>query len=58
MGKIILVTGGARSGKSAFAEKLALKLGDGRAAYIATAQIFDSEPAYRVKIHQARRGDI
>ena len=58
LGKIILITGGARSGKSTFAEKLALKLGDGRAAYIATAQIFDSEPAYRVKIHQARRGDI
>ncbi len=57
LGKIILVTGGARSGKSAFAEKLALKLGDGRAAYIATAQIFDSELAYRVELHQARRGD-
>ena len=56
MGKIILVTGGARSGKSSFAEKLALKLGDGRAAYIATAQIFDSEMAYRVKIHKERRG--
>ena len=57
MGKIILVTGGARSGKSSFAEKLALKLGEGRAAYIATAQIFDDEMAYRIKIHQARRGD-
>ncbi|MBR0287921.1 MAG: bifunctional adenosylcobinamide kinase/adenosylcobinamide-phosphate guanylyltransferase, partial [Selenomonadaceae bacterium] len=41
MGKIILVTGGARSGKSSFAEKLALKIGNGHAAYIATAQIFD-----------------
>ena len=30
MGKIILITGGARSGKSSFAEKLALKLGNGR----------------------------
>ena len=56
MGKIILVTGGARSGKSSFAEKLALKLGNGRAAYIATAQIFDDEMAYRVKIHKERRG--
>mgnify|MGYP002622000533 CR=1 FL=1 len=56
MGKIILVTGGARSGKSKFAEELALKLGEGRAAYIATAQIFDSEMAERVKIHKSRRG--
>lgn len=56
MGKIILVTGGARSGKSSFAEKLALKLGDGRAAYIATAQIFDDEMNFRVKLHQSRRG--
>ena len=57
MGRIILVTGGARSGKSSFAEKLALKIGDGRAAYIATAQIFDKEMDFRIKLHQARRGD-
>ena len=57
MGKIFLVTGGARSGKSSFAEKLALKLGGGRAAYIATAQIFDDEMTYRIKLHQQRRGD-
>lgn len=57
MSKIILVTGGARSGKSSFAEKLALKCGGGRAAYIATAQIFDDEMAYRVKVHRSRRGD-
>ena len=56
MGKIILVTGGARSGKSSFAEKLALKIGEGRAAYIATAQIFDDEMNFRVKLHQSRRG--
>ncbi len=57
MGKIILVTGGARSGKSSFAEKLALKIGNGRSAYIATAQIFDEEMNFRVKCHKARRGD-
>ena len=57
MGKMILVTGGARSGKSSFAEKLALKIGNGRAAYIATAQIFDDEMNFRVKLHQARRGE-
>ena len=57
MGKIILVTGGARSGKSSFAEKLALKIGGGRAAYIATAQIFDDEMKFRVEVHKSRRGD-
>ena len=56
MSKIILVTGGARSGKSKFAEKLALKIGNGRAAYIATAQIFDEEMKYRIKLHRERRG--
>ena len=55
MAKIFLVTGGARSGKSKFAEKLTLKLGGEKIAYIATAQIFDEEMAHRVKIHQARR---
>ncbi len=50
-----MVTGGARSGKSKFAESLALKLGNNKAAYIATAQIFDKEMAYRVKLHQERR---
>ena len=54
MEKIILVTGGARSGKSQFAEKLALKIGS-KAAYIATAQIFDDEMAHRVKLHKERR---
>ena len=57
MGKLILVTGGARSGKSSFAERLALKLGDGRAAYIATAQIFDDEMKFRVAVHRSRRGE-
>lgn len=55
MGRIILVTGGARSGKSTFAEGLALKIGNGRAAYIATAQVLDEEMARRVEIHKARR---
>lgn len=57
MGRIILVTGGARSGKSTFAESLALKIGEGRAAYIATAQILDAEMNFRVKVHRERRGD-
>ncbi len=57
MAKIFLITGGARSGKSSFAEKFTLELGQGKAAYIATAQIFDSEMAHRVKLHQQRRNN-
>lgn len=53
-GKIILVTGGARSGKSSFAEKLAAGLG-ASVGYIATAQVYDEEMGYRVKLHQQRR---
>ncbi len=54
MGKLVLVTGGARSGKSRFAEQYAAKHGK-KVAYIATAQIYDEEMAHRVKLHQARR---
>lgn len=54
MGKMILITGGARSGKSAFAEKLSAE--SGRAvAYIATAEIWDEEMAYRIAAHRSRR---
>ena len=52
--KIILVTGGARSGKSAFAERYAAAL-TGRHAYVATARIFDEEMAQRIAIHRKRR---
>lgn len=54
IGKIILVTGGARSGKSSYAEKLAFETKKA-AAYIATAQIFDAEMQLRVKMHKDRR---
>ncbi|MCQ2207959.1 MAG: bifunctional adenosylcobinamide kinase/adenosylcobinamide-phosphate guanylyltransferase [Paludibacteraceae bacterium] len=55
MKKIILITGGQRSGKSAFAEKMALSLTD-NPVYIATARIWDADFAQRVKVHQERRG--
>lgn len=54
MGKIILITGGARSGKSRFAEEYVTKYGKS-IAYIATSQIYDDEMAYRVKLHRKRR---
>ena len=52
---IILVTGGARSGKSAIAEARTLSLGP-RASYVATAQAFDAEMTARIAEHRARRG--
>lgn len=55
MEKSILITGGARSGKSRFAEERTLALGP-EAIYIATAQAFDDEMRDRIATHQARRG--
>jgi len=50
----ILVTGGARSGKSSFAEKRTKQLGSSL-VYIATSEIIDTEMKERVAEHQARR---
>ena len=55
MKKIILITGGQRSGKSAKAEELALSLST-HPVYLATAHIWDDEFRERVKKHQERRG--
>lgn len=55
-GKLILMLGGARSGKSRLAEEMALETG-GTVAYIATAAVLDKEMARRVDLHQQRRPD-
>lgn len=54
--RLVLVLGGARSGKSAFAERLLMQLSDNR-VYLATAQARDEEMSARIKAHQWSRGD-
>lgn len=54
MAEIILVTGGARSGKSALAERLAQSRGN-KVIYIATSEPFDDEMQSRIDRHRARR---
>lgn len=53
---IVLVTGGARSGKSSFAESL---YGDREdVVYMATAKVYDDEMKKRVQLHQRSRPEI
>lgn len=52
---IVLVTGGQRSGKSGYAQRLALSLTD-RPVYLATSRVWDEEFRQRVLRHQADRG--
>jgi adenosylcobinamide kinase/adenosylcobinamide-phosphate guanylyltransferase len=52
---IILITGGARSGKSMRAEARARAF-SGRPVYIATAEALDDEMRQRIAVHRARRG--
>lgn len=54
MSKVTLITGGARSGKSSFAETLIREKGD-RILYVATAKAIDDEMKDRIKRHQERR---
>jgi len=55
MGKLVLVLGGARSGKSRFAEELAASLGGRDVVYLATAEAGDEEMKERIRIHQETR---
>lgn len=54
--KLVLVTGGARSGKSRFAETY-VKSVSNRVTYIATAIAFDDEMKERIAIHQSDRSE-
>ena len=55
MKQIILITGGARSGKSSYAEQMARSL-TANPVYLATSRIWDEEFRQRVLRHQADRG--
>ena len=54
---LIFVTGGAKSGKSKFAEELILSLNDGKQenVYLATSLVFDEEMQEKVRLHKERR---
>jgi len=52
---ILFITGGVRSGKSRFAQELALSLSP-NPVYLATAKIWDDDFQERVNRHQAERG--
>lgn len=54
MSKVTLITGGARSGKSSFAEDLVKEKGE-KILYVATAKPIDDEMKDRIKKHQERR---
>jgi adenosylcobinamide kinase / adenosylcobinamide-phosphate guanylyltransferase len=54
--QLILVGGGARSGKSNFALAIARRLGN-RRLFVATAEAGDDEMRERIRRHQATRGD-
>ena len=53
-GSIIYISGGARSGKSSFAQKLAEQLSP-HPIYLATAQAYDAEMSDRIRRHQSDR---
>lgn len=52
----MLITGGARSGKSEYAERRAVEMG-GRRLYLATAEAKDEEMAQRIAEHRKQRGN-
>lgn len=57
MGRLILILGGARSGKSAYAQEIARRLSQGErgVTYMATAVVGDEEMEERIASHRAKR---
>lgn len=52
---LVLITGGARAGKSRFAQAQALALGQAQVSFIATAEPLDGEMRQRIAKHRAER---
>ena len=55
-GRLIFITGGARSGKSRYAQQLALQLSN-HPVYVATARHWDDDFEKRIQRHQAERDE-
>lgn len=55
MGRLILLLGGVRSGKSMLAERMAKELGGDQVLFVATAQAGDDEMHARIAAHQQAR---
>jgi adenosylcobinamide kinase / adenosylcobinamide-phosphate guanylyltransferase len=55
MGRLLLVLGGARSGKSAYAQRLAQELGGNDVLFVATAEAWDEDMTQRIVRHQQER---
>ncbi len=55
VGELILILGGARSGKSAEAVRIATERTDGRVLFVATAEPGDDEMRFRIEKHRGER---
>src|SRR5919199_1799624 len=55
MGRLLLVLGGARSGKSAYAQRLAQELGGDHVLFVATAEARDEDMTQRIARHRQER---
>src|SRR6266850_2702506 len=55
MGRLLLVLGGARSGKSAYAQRRAQELGGDHVLFVATAEAWDEDMAQRIARHRQER---
>lgn len=55
MGRLLLILGGARSGKSAYAQRIAETLGGEDVLFVATAEAGDADMAQRITRHRAER---
>lgn len=53
--KVTLITGGVRSGKSSFAQRIALEHSS-NPVYLATSRVWDEEHRQRIERHKADRG--